>query len=381
MKIVYSYITTPSEGGKIHIDSFMRAYRELGETVIENGVLVEPYRGGKESWSLAKRLGVKLQWVIGNIQHFWRTFCIARKQKPDALLFRFQPQHDFFLSIVGLSALYPVVLEINAVRSLENHVGRPKISDVLDRYSLIFARRSFGVSRRTREHLLEHYPVAPHRVAVIENGVDVDTFSPSVGGDEIRTKLKLEGRFVVGFVGSFQPWHGINYLIEMAEKVLAHLPHVYFVLVGDGVGRPSYEKHVQEKGLGASFVFTGRVAHAEVPKYLAAMDVVLAPVVKGSFSGEFHGSPLKVFEYMAMAKPVITPPIGQTREIIQHMVSGLLIDSEDTDALARTIRQLYETPTLCRELGINARRRVTECYTWKENARKVRELCKEAHND
>jgi len=380
MKILYCYITVASEGGKVHIESFVKAYRSLGETVIESGVIMPPYAGGKETWSAGKRIMVKLRWLAENFRHFWRTLRMARAHKPDVLLFRFQPLHEFLFSIVGLFSLYPVILEINAVRSIESHENRPRISDLLDWLSLKCARRSFVVSERLREHIVQHYHVEAQRIAVIENGVDVDEFNPDTSGYEVRRKLGVEDRFIVGFVGSFRPWHGINYLMALAENLVPQLPSTLFLLVGDGADRPLYEKKVQEMGLTGHFLFTGRVAHAEVPQYLVSMDVVIAPVVKKSFLGGFHGSPLKIFEYMAMAKSVIAPPLGQTCDVIEDGVSGLLIDSEDTPKLVLAILNLHHDPALRERIGQNARARVMGRYSWRINAEKVRRLCMEAWN-
>lgn len=380
MKILYNYIMAPLEGGMVHIESFVKAYRSLGETVIENGVMTAPYVGGKEEWSAGKRLKVKLGWVAENVDHFWRTLRMARTQRPDALLFRLQPRHEFFLSIIGLSFLYPVILEINAIRSIEHYEGRSRISDMLDGLSLKRARRCLVVSQRLKEHIIEYYHLDARRIAVIENGVDVDEFNPDICSRDVRGLLGFEDRFIVGFVGSFRPWHGIDYMIAMAGKVVPQLPNALFLLVGDGADRPLYEKKVQEMGLTGHFHFTGRVAHAEVPEYLLPMDVVIAPVVKKSFIGGFHGSPLKIFEYMAMAKSVIAPPLGQTCDVIEDGISGLLIDSEDTHQLSRAILTLHHDPALRKRLGQNARARVMQHYTWRANANKVRSLCVEAHN-
>ena len=380
MTVVYSYMTVPSEGNNVHIKSFVKAYRSLNETVIENGILVAPYMGDKESWSVGKRLRVKLQWLTDNIKHCVHTWRVARIHGSVVLLFRFQPLHEFFLSIAVLSYLYPVVLEINAMRSIEHYEGRPRISDFLDWFSLTRARRSFAVSQRLREHLIDHYKIEAERIAVIENGVDPDEFHPRVSGQAIRNELECERRFVVGFIGSFRPWHGIDYLIAVAEQVGPQLPHIFFLLVGDGPDRPLYEKKVSDKGLARHFCFTGHVIHEKAPQYLAAMDIVMSPFPRQSYVKGFYGSTLKIFEYMAMSRPIIAPPLGQTCEVIEDGVSGLLIDSEDTPRLAQVILKLYGDPILREQLGRNARARVMERYTWRINAEKVRHLCKEACN-
>lgn len=380
MTIVYNYITVASEGNNVHIKSFVKAYRALDEAIIENGTTVASYMGDKETWSVRKRLMVKLQWLTDNIKHCVQTWHMARSHKSVVLLFRFQPLHDFFLSIVVLSYFYPVVLEINAIRSIEYSEGRPRISDFLDWLSLASARRVFVVSQRLKEHLIDHYKLRSEQIAVIENGVDPDEFHPGVSGQKIRKELRIDGRFVIGFIGSFRPWHGINYLIAMAEHVIPQLPHAFFLLVGDGPDRPVYERKVHEKGLIRHFYFTGHVTHEKAPQYLAAMDVVMSPFPKQSYTKGFYGSTLKIFEYMAMAKPIIAPPLGQTSEVIEDGISGLLIDSEDTSKLIRVTLDLHRNPIFREQLGRNARARAMKQYTWKMNAEKVRKLCMEACN-
>ena len=101
--------------------------------------------------------------------------------------------------------------------------------------------------------------------------------------------------------------------------------------------------------------------------------------VKG-FEGGFHGSALKIFEYMAMAKPVIAPPMGQICELIENGVSGYLVESDNSKQIAKIIEDLYRNPNLCRQLGTNARKRVIESYTWQINADRVRRLCKMAYH-
>ena len=380
MKILYSYIKVGSEGGKVHIDSFVKAYRSLTETVIENGLIKKPYTGGKESWSVRKRLKVRLLWFVENISNLWRTLRMARMNKPTVLLFRFQPIHEFLFSIVCLSFLYPVVLEINAVRSIEHNEGRPLISDFLDRISLRRAKRCFVVSERLKEHIIENYGFEDSRIAVIENGVDIHKFNPDINGREVRKILAVEDRFIIGFVGSFRPWHGIDHLIALAEKVVIQLPKVFFLLVGDGTDRQLYEKKVNQKRLSKYFCFTGHVPHTDIPKYLSSMDVVVYPINKKCFSGKFHGSPLKIFEYMAMAKPVLTSPLGQIDEIIKDGDSGLLIDPEDTYKVSQVILRLHDDRALRANLGLKARANVIKHYTWEINAEKVRNLCAEACN-
>jgi glycosyltransferase involved in cell wall biosynthesis len=224
------------------------------------------------------------------------------------------------------------------------------------------------------------YRIDEGRVAVIENGVDISEFHPGVSADYVRNSLKLEGRFVIGFVGSFRPWHGIEHLIALAEVLTIDLPQAIFLIVGDGPDRVLYEGQVQEKRLSEHFNFRGYVCHSQVPSYLASMDVVLAPHSLSSFKKGFYGSALKIFEYMAMGKPVIASPLGQIRDLIEDGVSGRLIHAEDSMRLKNAILDLYRDPSYRKRLGHNARVMVEKQFTWEVNAAKVERLCQEACN-
>jgi glycosyltransferase involved in cell wall biosynthesis len=109
------------------------------------------------------------------------------------------------------------------------------------------------------------------------------------------------------------------------------------------------------------------------------MDITIAPHDRNSFKsiGGFHGSPLKIFEYMAMGKPVIATPIGQIKDIIEDNISGRLIYSDQVEELKNAVIRLYEDKDYRDTLGKNARKVVMDNYTWEINARKIEDICRE----
>ncbi|MDJ0928065.1 MAG: glycosyltransferase family 4 protein [Gammaproteobacteria bacterium] len=378
MHLLYAYMTIAAEGSQVHADSFVRAFREIGGRVTRCGIAYDPYTGGKESWSLAKRLAVRMQWILSNFGYAFRVVRAARSSAADVVLFRFDPLNRLTVAIVLASWFRPVVLEINAVRSIENAEGRPRISDWLDGIALRRAKRIFVVSNVLRGHIREHYGIEQRKIAVVENGVDERRFRPDIDGLPIRRKLGLTDNFTVGLVSSFRPWHGVELLLDIAEVVCARLPSVVFVLVGDGSDRPRYEDLAREKRLTDNVLFTGLVPHDDVPRYTAAMDVLVAPWPLASYRNGFYGSALKIFEYMAMGKPVITAGLGQILEVIDDGVSGLIVAAEDANGFADAIIGLKNDSGLRDRLGAAAREKVTERYTWKQNAEKIMRLCQDA---
>jgi glycosyltransferase involved in cell wall biosynthesis len=203
-------------------------------------------------------------------------------------------------------------------------------------------------------------------------------FSPDIDGAPVRTDLHSTDRFLIGFVGSFRPWHGIAGLIDLADRLSRTMPDVLFVLVGDGIDRAEYERDVERRQLAEHVRFVGHVAHDEVPGYLAAMDVVIYPLPTASFTQGFYGSALKIFEYMAMGKVVITSPLGQMKELIDDGLSGFLIPAEDLDQIVDCITKVRADAALRERMEKQARNTVLTRYTWRVNAIKVQELCDEA---
>src|SRR5207247_157692 len=126
-------------------------------------------------------------------------------------------------------------------------------------------------------------------------------------------RRRLGSGFVVGFVGSLKPWHGVDTLVEAFRMLRAARPDAHLLLVGEGPSREALERRVASRGLGEAVSFTGAVPYHEIPHYLAAMDVAVAP---HAASNHFYFSPIKIFEYLAAGCPVVASAIGQIAELL-----------------------------------------------------------------
>ncbi|MFA6011419.1 MAG: glycosyltransferase family 4 protein [Desulfobacteraceae bacterium] len=377
MKLLYCYIAQNTEGNKVHIDSFMKAFKSLGDEIIDAGITVKPFVEDKAQWSLLKKIQAKLIWIGRNLSNLWRLSLLIFKFHPEVLLFRFTSDHTMFLAIYCLSFFYPIVLEVNAIRSVEGATSLQWLSVLLDKVTFKRARRCFTVSSMLKDLLAREMNLDAEKISVIENGVDVDMFNPAVSSIEIKKSLGLETVFVVGFVGAFMPWHGVDLIIDLAGRMKEH--DIKFLLVGDGERREIFVKQAESMGLQEKVIFTGYLPHADIPKYMAAMDVVLAPFPRAYYEGcgGFYGSVLKIFEYMGMGKAIIAPPLGQIKDVLVDRESGLLIYSEDTTTLIDALLKLFNDSSYRESLGINARKRVEQNYTWQANAEKVKCVCNE----
>src|SRR4029077_19098805 len=102
---------------------------------------------------------------------------------------------------------------------------------------------------------------------------DLKLFHGDSSGRALRARLNLDGHFTVGFFGTFRPWHGVDLLLTTFQDLHRIDPMTHLLLVGDGPSRSRYEERVRNAGLEKAVTFAGRIAHQDVPEYLAAMDV------------------------------------------------------------------------------------------------------------
>ena len=211
--------------------------------------------------------------------------------------------------------------------------------------------------------------VSADKVIVNPNGVDTDRFRPDCGGAEIRRALGIEDRIVVGFVGTFGPWHGAPVLAEAATRINHTGSRLHFIFIGAGEQRPQTEDIIESASVSATF--TGSIAHNKVPSYLDACELLASPHVPSTDGSEFFGSPTKLFEYLAMGKGIVASRLGQVGEVIIDGENGLLVTPGDADSLARAIEKLAIDGELRERLGSAARETAIERYTWRHNAARV----------
>ncbi|KAF0213252.1 MAG: group 1 glycosyl transferase, partial [bacterium] len=119
--------------------------------------------------------------------------------------------------------------------------------------------------------------------------------------------------------------------------------------------------------------FTGRLSHRLVPSYLDACDILVSPHVPMEDGSDFFGSPTKLFEYMAMAKPIVASRLGQIADVIEDGKNGYLIEPANVAMLVEVLTKLSAKPSDCKVLGAQAREDVIANYTWKRNAGRVLE--------
>jgi len=195
--------------------------------------------------------------------------------------------------------------------------------------------------------------------------VDGERFSPernAADAASIRADLAADRSELVGFVGSMKPWHGVATLLEAVARLAPRRPRLRLLVVGDGPGLSHMRARASRADLLHRCHMVGAVPSAEVPAYLAALDVAVAPYLDPGLGEGFYFSPLKVVEAMAAARPVVASRF----EPIEAMLggTGLLVPAGDVDALARALTALLDDPDAACGMGIAARRRAMAHFSW-----------------
>jgi glycosyltransferase involved in cell wall biosynthesis len=274
----------------------------------------------------------------------------------------------------------PLILEYNGS---EQFVARYWNSTPLRRRlaacedaALQAAARIVVVSKVDCQALIER-GVAPERIVINPNAVDAERFSMG-GGPEIRRRHRLDpGDLVIGFVGTFGPWHGAHVLARAFADVASSLPHAHLLLVGDGPELDSTRSIIRDADLVGRATVAGQIPPSDVPRYLDACDILVSPHVPLPNDVEFFGSPTKLFEYMAAGKAIIASDLGQIADVLEHAVTAWLVEPGDVGMLTEAIGVLAEAPEVRRELGTRARRQAIEHHSWRMNARRIADAYRE----
>ena len=207
--------------------------------------------------------------------------------------------------------------------------------------------------------------VPAERLHVVPNGVDVARFVPRPSDDATRARLGLQGRTVVGYIGTFFGFEGVVDLVEaLARLIKQGRNDLAGLIVGAGKTYDACREIAQRHGLGDRIVHPGHVPAEEVERMYSVIDVLAYP--RRSLRITELVTPLKPLEAMAMEKAVIGSDVGGIRELIRDGVTGLLHRSGDVGDLAATIERLADDPDLRRTLGRQARAWVAEQRDWKK---------------
>lgn len=378
MKIIYLHRTQGEEPESIHILSIANALRDLGNEV----KIVGPSKKDMSSagtnvkfLSRTKKLMpgflFELAQILYNIISYKRISSELDDHNPDFIYERYA-LYSFAGVIAAKRKRIPLILEVNTpyahAWSKYYKIYFPWLARRIEKLILNEARHIITVTEVQKEFLGTQYTDAG-KITVSQNAISQNEFNPDV--PPILIDWKVEEPIVVGFVGTMNRWQGVPMLSQVILKILSTFPNVVFLLVGDGEFRRRLQDELNILEFDQRVVFTGKVAHKDVPSYVSAMDITILP------DSNTYGSPMKIFEYMASRKAVIAPDVPPVREIMTHEETGLIIRRGNADDLIEAIERLVSDEEIRNLLSENGYNYVINNHTWEANAKTIIDIAQQ----
>ena len=328
-------------------------------------------------------------------------------QAPYAFIYHRLSLANYSGVTLARAARLPLVLEYNGSevwaarnwgRPLRHQATAQAAEDVCLRHASIVVT----VSKILQDEL-ESRGVEPERIVCYPNCVDPQVFDPGRFSDGDRRALRqslgiAHDALVATFIGTFGRWHGIEVLAQAIRRLVdedtaaLERARLHFLLIGDGVLMAEVRALVAGEKYRRFCTLTGLVPQAAAPQYLAASDLFVSPHVPNPDGSRFFGSPTKLFEYMAMAKPIIASDLEQIGEVLANSLRAdrlpehppephdsrlaILAAPGSIDELGDALFFLARHPEWRQRLGESARRECLQRYTWDRHIAAILERIK-----
>ena len=387
MNILYSCLEDLSKpcGERTHVSEIVNNFAKLGHDVH----LIALEKGNLKLHSNVKFYGMfpfinkrflSLATLYVQKIHVKSLIRKILKNENITLIYERHNEYDYGIKI-GKKLGIKTVLELNGVTSQEAKLQGASEDQVraidnkeLDRIKC--ANKIIVVSNGIKKYY-SSLGVEKKKFVVIPNGVDSVSFKP-MDKNNCRKKLGFCGFPIIGFVGSFRPYQGLEAAIEMMPYVLKEMPQARLVLVGDTGNRNNFQFHptidelkesAKRLKIEKNIIFSGRVEHEKIPFYINASDICIAPRRNNEVG--ITSSPLKIYEYLSCGKPVVCSSMKDIEELIRKYNCGISVEPDNPKKFAEKIIFLIKNKKICDMYGENGRKTVLENYTWKCAANKL----------
>lgn len=304
---------------------------------------------------------------------------VAREIKPD-LIHAHSPVLNVLPAFaVGRRLGIPVTYEIRAFwedASVDHGTTREgslryRLTRALETYAVRKADHVFTICEGLRKDILAR-GVGSNKVSVVPNAVDPESFALSgVPDGALRSRLGLGDGPVVGFIGSFYAYEGLDLLIDAMPRLLAHEPALRLLLVGGGPQDDNLRAQAARLGLADKIIFTGRVPHKDVSRYYDQIDVLAYP--RHSMRLTELVTPLKPLEAMAQGRIFVASDVGGHRELVEHDRTGVLFKADDAVGLADAVLGLLRQRDRWPAFAVQGRRFVEDVRNWRNSVANYKE--------
>jgi glycosyltransferase involved in cell wall biosynthesis len=384
LRIAYlGIIDIAAEGAETrHVFEICEAWNRHGHIV----TLFVPNKKGEPSEKLSVNIvrmqtfGVKRSFLLTLIYNVISIFYLLKQyssQRIDIVYTRqsmleFMPL--FFMKRLGVR----YVAEVNGIdREQKKLYGmaewKIRLSECLFGMCYGFADAIVTVTDEIKEYLVKRYPETREKTYVVSNGANVEISRPV---EKVLACHELgfdPGKTYVVFVGSLKKWHGVENAISVVEKLVQNHENMRLLVLGDGPEKSYLRSVVARKGLEENVTFLGKVKYDQVPLYIGMATACLA-LFDRERNDRTGLSPLKIFEYMACGRPVVTTDVGNLKSIIGRHNCGFVVKAGDIDAMSQAVLSLVGNSELAKELGDNGREAAVRYYSWHAISEKLLDI-------
>jgi glycosyltransferase involved in cell wall biosynthesis len=256
--------------------------------------------------------------------------------------------------VLEIRDLWPEsIIAVGAVR-------RRKVIDALEGLESFLYKNAdhiVAVTRSFKRHIMARGAPA-ERISVLTNGADLERYQPLPKQNSVRMELGLDGKFIASYLGTHGMAHGLGTVLRAAD-LLRDRENIVFLLAGDGAERENLLRQKEALKL-ENVLMLPQQPKERMPELLAASDASMVLLRKTDLFKTVI--PSKIFEAMAMERPVILGVDGETKEIIEEADCGVCIEPENHHQLAEAVLSLYNDPALLQRLGRNGKTSVMSCY-------------------
>jgi glycosyltransferase involved in cell wall biosynthesis len=378
VKILYHHRTRATDAQKVHILEMVAAFRELGHEVTIASLVEtenrtkEPEKEAKESG--LKRLFRRIPFSSELVQLGYNLFAIpwlCSKIRSSGADFIYERYSLLNFSGVAAAALMrkPIVVEVNSPLALEmsreKEIRARRFAAWLERLICNSAMKVVVVSGPLKRIMMDN-GVLESKLYLMPNGVNLHRFV-SNPDSRLAETLGIRGRVVIGFVGWFRRWHGLELLLEaFNESDLGRNGQTVLMLIGDGPAMPDLRQYTANSGLQDSVIFTGAVSHEDIPAYLNLVDIAVQPAANE------YCCPMKIIEYMGLGKAIVAPTQENIEELLDDGRTAVLFKPGEIHGFARALTSLVTDSALRARVGQNAFRAIHERgLLWEANAQRV----------
>lgn len=348
------HITSPKQG----------VYSKAEETVDDEWLF---YRTPQHSWM--NRLPAFNQLAVIN-KLTQRLQEVAEQIRPD-ILHAHSPALNAIAALrVGKRLGIPVVYEIRAFwedAAVDHGTSaewglRYRLTRAMETYALRHVNAVTTICEGLRGDILQR-GIPSEKVSVIPNAVNIENFSVGEAADQqLAKELGTVGKVVLGFIGSFYAYEGLDILLKAMPEMLQANPDIRLLLVGGGPQEQQLKELASQLKLSDKVIFTGRVPHDQVQRYYNLTDVLVYPRLRMRLTDLV--TPLKPLEAMAQGRLLAASDVGGHRELIEDGKTGILFEADNPQALASKVLNLIATPQRWPALRAAAREFVETERNW-----------------